>query len=157
MRYYSWDRSNKKATFLFTATAVSVEADDPVASGKASGGVHPRRPYRLTRIGVGAGTRIDGQNVIITPETESKLGANLGLTGGLLLARHWPAPPLLLLKAAFGVVPIAANLYCFSLVIDRAKTTDEHRALALTRRIRLTGIGIPFAIAAFVIGIAYLH
>jgi hypothetical protein len=79
------------------------------------------------------------------------------VTGTLLLARHWPAPPLLLVKAAFGLVPVLANLYCFSLVLDRARTTDEQRALALTRRIRLTGAGIPFAIAAFVIGIAYLR
>ena len=74
------------------------------------------------------------------------------VTGALLLARNWPAPPLLLAKAAVGLVPILANLYCFPLVLRRAQTTDAQRALMLTRRIKLTGAAIPFAIAAFAIG-----
>jgi hypothetical protein len=79
------------------------------------------------------------------------------VTGGLLLARSWPAPPILLLKVALGLVPILTNLYCISLVLGRARTSDAQRALVLTNRIRLTGAAIPFAIAAFVIGVAYLH
>ena len=75
------------------------------------------------------------------------------VTGALLLARSWPAPPLVLIKAAVGLVPILANLYCFPLVQGRARTTDPQRALALTRRIKLTGAAIPFAIAAFAIGL----
>jgi hypothetical protein len=78
------------------------------------------------------------------------------VSGALLLARNWPAPPLLLIKAAAGLVAILANLYCFPLVLARARTTDAQRALVLTRRIKLTGAGFPFAIAAFAIGL-YLH
>ncbi len=63
------------------------------------------------------------------------------------------APPLLLVKAAVGLVPILANLYCFPLVLGRARTTDAQRALVLTRQIKLTGAAIPFAIAAFAIGL----
>jgi hypothetical protein len=79
------------------------------------------------------------------------------ITGGLLLASHWPAPPLLLAKVGLALVPIAANLYCIPLVLGRANTTDEDRARRLSRRIKMTGATIPFGIAAFIIGIAYLH
>jgi hypothetical protein len=74
-------------------------------------------------------------------------------TGALLLARAWPAPPLLLVKAAVGLVAILANLYCFPLVLQRARTTDAQRTLVLTRQIKLTGAAIPFALAALALGL----
>jgi hypothetical protein len=52
---------------------------------------------------------------------------------------------------------VLVNFYCFPLVFRRAGTTDEARAQALSRRIKLTGAGIPLAIAAFVIGVAFLR
>lgn len=79
------------------------------------------------------------------------------VTGGLLLAQNWPAPPLLWVKISFGLIAIAANLYCVPLVLGRARTKDEAAARTLTRRISHTGWAIPFAVAAFVIGIAFLR
>jgi hypothetical protein len=79
------------------------------------------------------------------------------VTGGLLLAQNWPAPPLLWVKVACGLIAIAANLYCIPLVVSRARATDESVARTLTRRISHTGWAIPFALAAFVIGIAFLR
>ena len=57
----------------------------------------------------------------------------------------------------FGLIAIAANLYCIPLVVGRARTTDEERSRTLTRRISHTGWAIPFALAAFVIGIVFLR
>ncbi|MCC6195779.1 MAG: hypothetical protein IT518_15060 [Burkholderiales bacterium] len=74
-------------------------------------------------------------------------------TGALLLGGNWPAPPLLLLKAGIGLVPILANFYCFPLVLARARTTDAQRAVVLSRRIKLTGAAIPFVFAAFALGL----
>jgi hypothetical protein len=78
------------------------------------------------------------------------------VSGALLLARAWPAPPLLLVKAGAGLLAVIANLVCFPLVHARGKATDDTRVRALAGRIRMTGIAIPFAIVALVIGLAFL-
>ena len=78
------------------------------------------------------------------------------LTGALLLARAWPAPPLLLVKVGAGLVAVIANLVCFPLVHARCKATEDARVRALARQVRMTGLAIPFGIAALVIGLGFL-
>ncbi len=76
-------------------------------------------------------------------------------TGALLLARAWPAPPLLLFKVAAGLVAVGANVICFPLVHRRWQARDDARASVLTRQIKLTITAFPFAVAAMVIGLGY--
>jgi hypothetical protein len=57
------------ATMVFTATTASVERDDQAAG----------RRYRLARLGVGVGLNVRGRDMIVTPETQRGLGADLGL------------------------------------------------------------------------------
>jgi hypothetical protein len=61
------------AGLLFTAL---------VAEVRQEGGRH-----RLARVAVGLGTRVGGKDVIITPQTQQSLGANLGLLARMVLAR----------------------------------------------------------------------
>ncbi|MBI1816366.1 MAG: hypothetical protein HYR72_15420 [Deltaproteobacteria bacterium] len=77
-------------------------------------------------------------------------------TGTLLLARAWPASPLLLVKVGAGSIAVIANLICVPLVHARWKETDDARVRALTRQVKMTGLAIPFAIAALVIGLGFL-
>lgn len=56
--------------------------------------VHPDRPggqarHRLAGLAVGMGTRIGEKDTIITPETQRKLGANLGFIGRTVLSRAY--------------------------------------------------------------------
>jgi hypothetical protein len=64
------------AQLFFTAMAAEVRAA-PAAGG--------RRHY-LARLGVGTGTAVGGRSVIVTPETQAGLGANLGLSASLVLS-----------------------------------------------------------------------
>jgi hypothetical protein len=63
------------ATFLFTGFLANVQADQ--TGGQLS--------YRLTRIAVGFGTRIQGRDTIISPDTQRRLGANLGFLARMVL------------------------------------------------------------------------
>jgi hypothetical protein len=65
------------ASFLFSAVVANVESHDK------GGQVH----YRLTRLAVGIGIRIDGRDIIISKETQKRLGANLDLLHRLGLGR----------------------------------------------------------------------
>jgi hypothetical protein len=78
------------------------------------------------------------------------------VTGGLLLGRAWPASPLLLVKVGAGIIAVIANLLCIPLVHARWKETDDVRMRALTRQVKMTGLAIPFAIVALVIGLGVL-
>jgi hypothetical protein len=64
------------AAMVFTTTAAAV-----VAEGRAGA---PR--YRLARIGLGVGLTIAGRDVVVSPDTQQRLGANLGLAGRLVLS-----------------------------------------------------------------------
>ncbi|HQR25237.1 MAG TPA: hypothetical protein PK163_10655 [Steroidobacteraceae bacterium] len=79
------------------------------------------------------------------------------VTGGWLMARAWPAPPLVVLHGAAGVVPALVNLLCVGYVLARARTDDESEARALTRKVKLTGYAIPFIFIAMAIGLVFLH
>ena len=78
------------------------------------------------------------------------------VTGALLLARAWPAPPLLLVHAGLGMVPVIANLVCMMWVQQRRKETDDERARALTSKVKLSGLAIPVAIVAMVMGLGFM-
>ena len=84
---------------------------------------------------------------------EGPLVAIVLVTGGLLLARAWPAPPLLLIKVGAGLIAVIANSICIPLVHARAHSNDDARVRALTRGIKITGLAIPFGLAALAIGL----
>ncbi|MDM4764778.1 hypothetical protein [Pelomonas sp. SE-A7] len=88
---------------------------------------------------------------------EIPLVALVVVTGGLLLARAWPASPLLWTKVGLALVAIAAQVICIPLVRRRARETDERRLRDLSRSIIATGAAAPFGLAALVIGYDYLH
>lgn len=77
------------------------------------------------------------------------------VTGGMLLASHWPAPPLLLLKVGAGLVAVVTNIICMVLVRQRARAADDAVLQRLTGQIRLTGLAMPFGLAALIIGFGY--
>jgi hypothetical protein len=84
------DNYARLATFVFTATAAHVEAD----------GAGPARRYRLARLGYGVGVNIDGKDVIVSPDTQARLGANLGFLAGRVLAGVCEKQNLIRLVAA---------------------------------------------------------
>ncbi|MBV8666863.1 MAG: hypothetical protein JO269_10310 [Burkholderiaceae bacterium] len=88
---------------------------------------------------------------------EGPLVALVLITGAMLLARTWPASPLLLTKVAAGMVGVIVNVICIVLVRLRVKASDDARVLTLTKQIRLTGLAIPFGLYALVVGFGYLH
>lgn len=77
------------------------------------------------------------------------------VTGALLLARLWPASLLHLIHAGLGMVPVIANLACIRWVLARMRETDEARVRALTWKVKLSGFGIPVAMAAFAVAFAF--
>jgi hypothetical protein len=87
---------------------------------------------------------------------EGPLIALVLVTGAMLLARAWPAPPLLMLKVGAALIGVVANLICIVLVRARVKATDDARVSKLTRQIRLTGLAVPFGLAAMIIGFGFL-
>jgi hypothetical protein len=64
------------AVMFFTAITADVAAED----------VQGVRQFRLARLGFGTGTRVRGQDMIVTPATETQLGADLGFFGRRVLA-----------------------------------------------------------------------
>lgn len=70
------DMIARLATMVFTTTTVNIVAD----------GTGDDRRYRLERIGVGVGVTIDDKDVIVSPDTQAKYGANLGLLARQVLA-----------------------------------------------------------------------
>jgi hypothetical protein len=87
---------------------------------------------------------------------EGPLIALVVLTGASLLASGGPASPLLLVKVGCGLAAAMVNLLCMVFVRQRATATDDARIQTLSGRIRLTGLAIPFGLAALVIGYGYL-
>jgi hypothetical protein len=75
------------------------------------------------------------------------------ITGGLLLARVSPAPPLLLVKISLGSIALVINLYCIGVVLARARERDDTRFQRLAARVRMTGYAIPLGLIAFAIGL----
>ena len=69
--------SKMLAEFLFTAMVVRVVPTQP----------SPARSFRLDQVAIGVGTEIQGEDVIITSETQEKLGAGLGPFKKIILSR----------------------------------------------------------------------
>ncbi len=78
-------------------------------------------------------------------------------TGTILAARVWPIVPLLALKLAAGGLAAALNLYCIGAVVARARATDANARRRWTRHVRASAFGIPFAVTAAVLGLAYFR
>ena len=70
------DTYARLATMVFTTTLAHVEAYE---NG-------PERRYRLARLGVGVGVNIDGKDIVVSPDTQSRLGANLGFLAKQVLS-----------------------------------------------------------------------
>jgi hypothetical protein len=68
--------ADRLTRLLFTAILADVQSD------KDRRGV---KHYRLAKIAVGLGTRIRDKDTIITPDTQKKFGANLGLLARVVL------------------------------------------------------------------------
>jgi hypothetical protein len=93
---------------------------------------------------------------LIDLSIELPLIVGVSLSGSVLLSRVWPPPPLLRAKIACAVVAIAINLYCAVFVAIRHRAAAETRA-RYTRHVRASILGLPFAVAAAWIGLAYYH
>jgi len=78
------------------------------------------------------------------------------VTGALLLARMWPAPSLHLVHAGLGMVPVIVNLACIRWVLARTTESDEARVRVLTWKVKVSGLAIPVAMLAFVVGLGSL-
>lgn len=63
------------AQMIFTAFLAQVEPPPP---GSQEG-------YRLARVGVGLGTKLNGRDVVLSPDTAKQLGANLGFLERMVL------------------------------------------------------------------------
>lgn len=67
----------RMASLFFTAMLADVKEN------RQSGG---DAPYSLSGVALGLGTRIDGRDTIVSSDTHAKLGANLGIIEGQVLA-----------------------------------------------------------------------
>ncbi len=68
--------ADRMARLLFTAIVANVKEEKDGSDGKR---------YKLEKVAVGLGTRIDGKDTVVTPETQRRLGARLGLLGPIVL------------------------------------------------------------------------
>lgn len=84
---------------------------------------------------------------------EGPLVAFVLATGIVLFVRDWPPSPLLLLKAAAGLIAVIANLVCIPYVRARARATDDADVKRLFGPIRITGLAIPFGLLALGLGL----
>jgi hypothetical protein len=66
------------ASVIFSALVAKVERD-PAGQGG----------FRLTRLGVGVGAKVGGKDIILSPQTQGRFGANLGLVGRVALERSY--------------------------------------------------------------------
>jgi hypothetical protein len=77
-------------------------------------------------------------------------------TGGALVART-PLDRLLIVKIVAALVAIALNLFCVGLVVARRRAADDPARLErLSRAVRWTAVGVPFGLAALVLGLLRL-
>ncbi len=75
-------------------------------------------------------------------------------TGVTLAWRIWPLENLMLVKVTAGLIAIAANLYCATLVFVRRWSVSNEQTLArLSWHVRFTWIAVPFGLCALWIGL----
>lgn len=70
--------ADRLARLLFTAILADVRPDKNDSDGKR---------YKLEKIAVGLGTRIRQEDTVITPDTQQRLGADLGLLARVVLRK----------------------------------------------------------------------
>lgn len=78
------------------------------------------------------------------------------VTGIIMLMRIEQPSGLLILKIVLGGGAILTNYWCYTYVFRRFNANDEDRII-WTRKIALTGVAIPPAIIAFVLGMFVLR
>ncbi|QCP50268.1 hypothetical protein FAZ95_14435 [Trinickia violacea] len=88
---------------------------------------------------------------------EAPLIATTVVTGVLLMMHMWPAPTLILVKAALGLVAVAANTFRVFLVASRICEDHDMKRVQPTRRLTLAATAIPIGAVVWVIGYFYLH
>ncbi len=89
---------------------------------------------------------------------ELPLLAGVLLTGTVLAVRAWPLSTLHWVKIAAGLIAIGANLTCVLVVILRYRRLDDRASLFRhSRHVRLTGVGVPFALLAAYLGLAFFR
>jgi hypothetical protein len=77
-------------------------------------------------------------------------------TGAVLMSLSWPPSPLLVLKVAAGLVALGLNIFCAVMVVLRyVHPHDAAVVLRYASRVRWSGVGVPFALVAAYIGLAY--
>ncbi|HEY7315009.1 MAG TPA: hypothetical protein VH643_37030 [Gemmataceae bacterium] len=68
--------ADRLAHMLFTAVLADVKPDKPGGGGKG---------YKLAKVAVGLGVHVGDEDTVVTPDTQKKLGANLGLLARVVL------------------------------------------------------------------------
>jgi hypothetical protein len=104
------EENSRLASLLFTALVADVRAD--------------RGRYRLDRVAVGMGTRIGDQDVIVTPETQRALGADLGFIARIVLSKA---------QERLGEIAVVARAPTFALIDAPGLMLrrDRHRPVVL--------------------------
>jgi hypothetical protein len=70
----------RMSSMLFTTMLANVQGDR-AANGQVT--------YRLSTVAVGMGTKVNGRDMVLSPDTHRKLGANLGLIGGVVFSKAY--------------------------------------------------------------------
>ncbi len=107
--------ADRLARLLFTAILADVQPDKNDGVGKG---------YKLAKVAVGLGTRIGDQDVVITPDTQNRLGANLGLLARVVLRKS---------QAKLDEIVVVARAATF-LVFDSPSflvVDDKHKPIVL--------------------------
>jgi hypothetical protein len=90
------DSTYHLASFLFTGFVANARAEQ----------VGGRVQYRLDKVATGLGTRINRQDIIISPETQRRLGANLGLLARVVLDKTYALQQDNLVVVSFNTMAI---------------------------------------------------
>jgi hypothetical protein len=79
-------------------------------------------------------------------------------TGAWLTWRAWPPTTLHVIKIVAALVAVTLNLYCIGVVVARyRRRADVSSVERDSKRVRLSGLGIPFALVAAYIGVMYFR
>ena len=79
------------------------------------------------------------------------------VTGVMLLPRMMPLSGIFQVKIIAGLAAIAVNIYCLILVVQRYLYREDAAMVAiLSRRILWCWLGVPFGLAALVVGLGHL-
>jgi hypothetical protein len=117
------ETTTELASFLFTAFLAEVKPQ--VVDGV--------RHYRLGRVAVGVGTRINGRETIISPDTQNELGADLGILARTVLSKWYEGAlkdHLVARSATMGLVDTPVTMLREGkhrpVVLRYALLVDEH-------------------------------